>query len=534
MPKRRRNGSNPLADARRGVGVASSGKTDKTSRDIQKKTNDLWHRKSGAGYNLFIQYYGSQPHGVVSFENDDEGRNDNICLSSTGGVQAKTGAGMSRASKKRQKKKAKASGSDDVGGTKLVAMESGIPSSFLASQKANNSSNEHHHAQVPESHPLVQALASHSKYQHLSSFVNTLATPLPLTFRMRKNTSSSSKELEEILANTYSNHIAPVSFDPSKAIYQSSKSSSLSKSNLAKIPDLKELIIKASMDGTLARQEIGSMLPVYALSSVDAITNGSKVLDLCASPGSKTLQAVEIVAETGKKGKVIANDVHSGRLDSLREAVARSGLSERLTSRVTFTNYDASIFPPPKSGKLFDAIICDVPCSGDGTIRKDKHILPMWTPGTGNELHSLQVKILKRALELVKVGGVVCYSTCSLNPVEDEAVVAAAIQNKTNMEFELMEWPKKLFPGFIRRQGVEDWNVGFYDHNKVEEGTDDYGSIIFCRDETHAADASIDAAVSLWPTKLNIQEIHLDRCVRLLPQDNDTGGFFLVLIKRLK
>jgi 16S rRNA C967 or C1407 C5-methylase (RsmB/RsmF family) len=183
---------------------------------------------------------------------------------------------------------------------------------------------------------------------------------------------------------------------------------------------------------------------------------------------------------------------------------------------------------------LFDAIICDVPCSGDGTIRKDKHILPMWTPGTGNELHSLQVKILKRALELVKVGGVVCYSTCSLNPVEDEAVVAAAIQNKTNMEFELMEWPKKLFPGFIRRQGVEDWNVGFYDHNKVEEGTDDYGSIIFCRDETHAADASIDAAVSLWPTKLNIQEIHLDRCVRLLPQDNDTGGFFLVLIKRLK
>ena len=66
-----------------------------------------------------------------------------------------------------------------------------------------------------------------------------------------------------------------------------------------------------------------------------------------------------------------------------------------------------------KSHKPFDCIIADVPCSGDGTIRKDGRILPSWTPSIGNSLHSTQLKILKRALILVKTGGVVCYSTCS-------------------------------------------------------------------------------------------------------------------------
>jgi 16S rRNA C967 or C1407 C5-methylase (RsmB/RsmF family) len=189
------------------------------------------------------------------------------------------------------------------------------------------------------------------------------------------------------------------------------------------------------MDGTLARQEIGSMLPVICLRSCGSIKAGSKVLDLCASPGSKCLQALEIVSAKrtdGKRGRVIANDVHTGRLDALRDAVLRSGMPESIWERVTYTNYDASVFPAPKSGKLFDAIICDVPCGGDGTIRKDKHILPMWSPNISNAIHKLQLKMLSRALELVRVGGVVCYSTCSLNPIEDEAIVSAVLLGKEN------------------------------------------------------------------------------------------------------
>ena len=69
----------------------------------------------------------------------------------------------------------------------------------------------------------------------------------------------------------------------------------------------------------------------------------------------------------------------------------------------------------------------DIPCSGEGTVRKDRHVLPLYTLKTTNELHRLQVRILVRAIPLVKVGGVVSYSTCSLNQLEDEAVVAEAL-----------------------------------------------------------------------------------------------------------
>jgi multisite-specific tRNA:(cytosine-C5)-methyltransferase len=168
--------------------------------------------------------------------------------------------------------------------------------------------------------------------------------------------------------------------------------------------------------------------------------------------------------------------------------------------------------------------------------RKDKHILPMWTPNTGNELHGLQLKILSRALELIKVGGVVCYSTCSLNPVEDEAVVAAAMLglSKSSMKFELMAWPNILLPGFLHRPGIIDWKVAFYDHNNVVHDGDDFGSLTFCVKPADAEEAGIsDAVTTLWPPK-QLEHLQLDRCVRLFPQDNNTGGFFLVAIKRIK
>ena len=504
---------------------------DKKSYHVHKKSEDLWHRKSGAGYHLFIDYYGSQPRGAVDY---DSSKSMSGSTSIAIEVPVKTGGGMSRASKKRQKKKAKISACKDTSCLIPVCNDSRDVAIAQNDDKVRDDSRKvPANESLSSPHPLVQALISHPTCHHLGSFVNILATPLPLTLRVRRNLISSASELEATLTKNHSDKIAPVSYDTSNAIYQSTTSSGLSKANLGSIPELKELIVNASMNGTIARQEIGSMLPVLALYHVDAIRQGSKVLDLCASPGSKTLQALEIVAQKGK-GKVIANDVHSGRLDSLREAVVRSGLSSALTSRVTFTNYDASKFPPPKSGKLFDAIICDVPCSGDGTIRKDKHILPMWTPSTGNELHSLQVKILNKAVELVKVGGFVCYSTCSLNPVEDEAVVSAVMQADRGIkEFRLIKWPETLLPGLIRRPGISDWKVGFYDGNKVKDGMDDYGMITFCADETEAEEFGITNA-TLWPSKSQDTKLHLDRCVRLLPQDNDTGGFFLAVIKRTK
>ena len=79
-----------------------------------------------------------------------------------------------------------------------------------------------------------------------------------------------------------------------------------------------------------------------------------------------------------------------------------------------------------------------MPCGGNGTIRKDKHILTMWSLNISSAIHGLYLKILLRALELVKVGDVVCYSICSLNPIQDESVVSAALGRKSD-KFELLD-----------------------------------------------------------------------------------------------
>lgn len=101
------------------------------------------------------------------------------------------------------------------------------------------------------------------------------------------------------------------------------------------------------------------------------------------------------------------------------------------------TNLDASTIPniyhsdPKTPGKTavlqFDRILCDVPCSGDGTTRKNPNIWKTWRTSDGLGLHGLQLRILKRAIQMLKPGGRLVYSTCSYNPIENEAVVSAAL-----------------------------------------------------------------------------------------------------------
>jgi 16S rRNA C967 or C1407 C5-methylase (RsmB/RsmF family) len=156
-------------------------------------------------------------------------------------------------------------------------------------------------------------------------------------------------------------------------------------------------------------------------------------------------------------------------------------------------------------------------------------------------MHGLQLRILQRALELVKVGGVVCYSTCSLNPIEDEAVVAAALLGGSNnlggAVYELLDWPQSSLPGFLHRPGVHTWNVAFYgqDDKDTNDNDDDFDSLSFCDNYNNALDAGMkEARPTFWPNEAGNVRIGLDRCTRLFPQDQDSGGFFLALIKRIE
>jgi len=113
-------------------------------------------------------------------------------------------------------------------------------------------------------------------------------------------------------------------------------------------------------------------------------------------------------------------------------------------------NHDAREFPNLKEGPSernykFDRVLCDVPCSGDGTLRKNTGLWKKWHPHFGHANHSLQISILERAFKLVKTGGRLVYSTCSFNPIEDEAVVAAVLE-KVKGQFELVDISKEASP----------------------------------------------------------------------------------------
>ena len=522
-PKRqKRVGSNPLSDARR-------------NSKQQSKAENLWHRKSGAGFQLFVQYYAHQPIGCVAAQNDS-------CMalttSSQRGITAlkqKGGAGLSRASKKRNKKKllscTKETESDiNIAQQEVIEIET-TENYDVADSKLLRAWNS-----------TAPSTKSQPGYRNLKPYLEALSKPLPLTFRLRNGcTSEVIETIKEDIHENYAHLVKSHSFG--QTIYQST-ACQLSRASLSKrSPLLKAFLVSHSADGSVARQELGSMLPVLGLSMGGWLKKGSRVLDICASPGSKALQALEIV---GRTGRIVANDVHPTRLETLKDAVQRAGLAPDLTCRIIYTNFDAGVFPTPQNNKLFDAVVCDVPCSGDGTIRKDKHVLPLWSPATGNSLHSLQVRLLTRALQLVRVGGVVSYSTCSLNPIEDEAVVACVLArmnealskrqndgtNISNPALELIDFPK--LPGFLSRPGIQAWNVADYVGETKSEQDDDSASLRWHATYKEAVTANMDKAMnSMWPpSREDASHMNLERCIRLWPQDQDSGGFFVALIRK--
>lgn len=163
-------------------------------------------------------------------------------------------------------------------------------------------------------------------------------------------------------------------------------------------------------DGLASRQEIVSAVPVAVLS----VGHGHRVLDMCASPGSKTLQALEKVGVCGGvrvgeltseacrcQGAVVANELSAARAHILSSRCARG--SGAACAGLAVVQHPAQVFPGPTD--IFDRIICDVPCSGDGAIRKYPEKWRDWSPHVGRALHSRQLQIALRAAALLRVGG---------------------------------------------------------------------------------------------------------------------------------
>lgn len=163
-------------------------------------------------------------------------------------------------------------------------------------------------------------------------------------------------------------------------------------------------------EGLFHVQDLSSQLCAAAL----APEPGMAVLDLCAAPGGKTFTVAELL---GDRGRVLARDLHPHRVKLVEEGAARLGLAS-----VTAETGDALCRDPALEGK-FDRVLCDVVCSGFGTLRRKPEI--RYKPlDSLDGLPEVQYNILENASHYLKRGGRLVYSTCTLSPAENEEVVA--------------------------------------------------------------------------------------------------------------
>ncbi|MFN3384531.1 MAG: NOL1/NOP2/sun family putative RNA methylase [Archaeoglobaceae archaeon] len=226
----------------------------------------------------------------------------------------------------------------------------------------------------------------------------------------------------------------------------------------------------------IPEHQLGIIFPQSSVSMIPPLLmdlqKGMKVLDLCASPGAKTTEIAQLM-ENG--GCIVANDVKNERLNILISNLQKCGV---LIARVTMM--DGRKFA--RFENKFDAVLVDAPCSNLGMIRRSYTYARLWSLKLSLDLSKLQKELLLAGYKALKPGGVLVYSTCTFEPLENEAVVDFLLRN-TNAEIEEVNFPIRSMPGFTEFEG----------HRFLEE---------------------------------------VRRCIRIHPQLNDSEGFFVAkLIK---
>lgn len=353
-----------------------------------------------------------------------------------------------------------------------------------------------------------------------NALLSALQRPLPISFRVNQHrafTRSAFRSVRQIegLCGGIPNQCALM---PS-AIPGAYVTPKIDRSTLPE--SIRRALKRGTTSGTLSRQEIVSMVPVLMLDPI--VQNQSICLDMCAAPGSKTTQLLEM-----SPAAVVANDFSLRRAGILTRR-CRGRVPAEVAARLLVTNHAAQSIPEIAS---FDRIVCDVPCTGDGAIRKNQDLWRYWQPHLGIELHTRQLQIALRAASLLAVGGTMAYSTCSLNPIENEAVVAALLR-QTHGALELVDVSDRL-PKLKRRPGIQDWVVS----DDALEPFADYDDA----QRRLPKRARPRIRKSMFPPKVGgvtgddenealIRSL-LPRCVRMYPHLQDTGGFFVAILRK--
>ena len=218
-------------------------------------------------------------------------------------------------------------------------------------------------------------------------------------------------------------------------------------------------------------QEAVSMMAGYFLGAKPH----ERVLDLCAAPGNKTAQLAVAMQNTGT---LIANDKSYGRLRALGQIMKRLGLIN-----ISSSVYDGTAYP--QLNDFFDRVLVDAPCSCQGTYRKGRHKKVEVHRGRSLKMADTQYALLERAFSVTRPGGTILYSTCTFAPEENEAVISRfKYQHGDHIQVLPLAMPKIVYsPGCAAWQGE-----------------------VFHPDVVHTR--------------------------RLWPHQNNTGGFYLALLRK--
>ncbi len=234
-------------------------------------------------------------------------------------------------------------------------------------------------------------------------------------------------------------------------------------------------------------QEAASMLPPALLQAEP----GDHVLDMSAAPGSKTTQ---MGAKMQGTGVIVANDVQEKRLWTLKSSLHRCGVHNNLVTKKVGQWFARHMT------ERFDKVLCDAPCSAQGTIRKDSDALDYCSMDNIEKMARLQYQLLESAIHSAKVGGRIVYSTCTLTPEENEGVVMQILERfKGQVEV--------LDPRELKMQNVEfRMDDAISDSIKVQK---------FLRQNSQ---------FSILNSELPL--------LRLWPQTYDTEGFFCAVLQK--
>ena len=187
-------------------------------------------------------------------------------------------------------------------------------------------------------------------------------------------------------------------------------------------------------------QEITSMMPILALDPKE----DEFLLDLCAAPGSKTTQAA---VKMQNSGTIIANDISLGRITILSSNLERQGIMNTIITRHKGQETCAKL---KNLNFEFDKILVDAPCSGEGNIRNSPKTYLEWSEGLLKSLSRKQKRLIQDSFDILKIGGIMVYSTCTHAPEENEIVVNHLLENNSNAKIlEIENLPIKTRPGII-------------------------------------------------------------------------------------